>query len=139
MKRVLIVEDDQNELFTLTRVLERAGFEVTALSRGEDVLATLESAPHDLLITDLMMPGVDGLSIARLVAERHPELPIVLTSAFPMSRSQLDRLDVTGLHFLGKPLDLDRLLTLLGVARATTGVVPTVHLQPRTPGSHVRR
>ncbi len=124
MTRVLLVEDDDNERFTLTRVLERAGFEVTALSRGDNALEALASSPHDIVVTDLMMPGLDGLSLARRIAERYPDLPIVLASAFPMCRAQIDRLDVTGMHFLCKPLDIDRLLALLGKGRVTTSIVP---------------
>lgn len=124
MTRVLLVEDDDNERFTLTRVLERAGFEVTALSHGNNALDALAATPHDAVVTDLMMPGLDGLSLVRRIAERYPDLPLVLTSAYPMCRGQLDRLDVTGMHFLCKPLDIDRLLALLGRGRVTTSVVP---------------
>lgn len=113
MPRVLLVEDEDNERYTLTRVLERAGFQVTALPRGNDALDALDATPHDFVITDLMMPGLDGLTLARRIHEHFPKLPIVLTSAFPMGRAQLDRLDIHGAHFLGKPLDLDRLIAML--------------------------
>ncbi len=126
MPRVLLVEDDDNERFTLSRVLERAGFEVTALPRGDDALEVLAATPHDFVVTDLMMPGVDGVSLARRIAARYPELPIVLASAFPMCRAQIDRLDIHGMHFLCKPLDIDRLLALLGTGRLTTGALPIV-------------
>jgi DNA-binding response OmpR family regulator len=113
MMRVLLVEDDDNERFTLTRVLERAGFEVEALPRGAEALAALARHRCDAVITDLMMPGVDGLSLARRIHEQHPDLPIVFTSAFPMCRAQLDRLDIATAHFLAKPIDIDRLLAVL--------------------------
>ena len=124
MTRVLLVEDDDNERFTLTRVLERAGFEVTALSHGNNALEALAEAPHEAVVSDLMMPGVDGLSLVRRIAEHYPDVILVLTSAYPMCRAQLDRLDITGMHFLCKPLDIDRLLALLGKGRATTSMVP---------------
>lgn len=124
MTRVLLVEDDENERFTLSRVLERAGFEVTALSHGNNALEALAAAPHEAVVTDLMMPGVDGLSLVRRIAEHHPDITLVLTSAYPMCRAQLDRLDITGMHFLCKPLDIDRLLALLGKGRVTTSIVP---------------
>ncbi len=133
MTRVLLVEDDDNERFTLSRVLERAGFEVTALSHGNNALDVLAVTAHDAVITDLMMPGVDGLSLARRIAEHHPDLTLVLTSAYPMCRGQLDRLDVTGMHFLCKPLDIDRLLALLGKGRVTTSVIPAAGA-PNTEG-----
>lgn len=139
MARVLLVEDEDNERFTLTRILELAGFEVIPLPRGNDALEALEATPCDVVVTDMMMPGVDGVSLARRVAERYPDLPIVLTSAFPMGRAQLDRIDITNMHFLCKPLDIDRLLALLGRTRATTGVVPASSGTPSSPGASVTR
>ncbi len=131
MTRVLLVEDEDNERFTLTRVLERAGYEVTALPRGNDALDVLAATPCDVLVTDLMMPGIDGLSLARRVHERYPSLPIVLTSAFPMCRAQLDRLDIATARFLGKPLDLDRLLAVLHEHNAEAALVPPQELELR--------
>ena len=115
MKRILVVEDDENERFTLARVLERAGCTVVSLPRADNVLEALAEAPYDALITDMMMPGTDGVSLARSVAMKYPDMPIVLTSAFHLFRAQIERFDITRLHFVDKPIDLDRLLDLLGV------------------------
>jgi DNA-binding response OmpR family regulator len=113
MKNVLVVEDEESERFTLTRLLERSGFSVTALPRGDEVLARLSAADFDALLVDVMMPGTDGISIARQVSALYPRLPIVLTSAFHFFPGQIDRLDIANVHFLDKPLDVDKLLAFL--------------------------
>ncbi|MBI5514894.1 MAG: response regulator [Deltaproteobacteria bacterium] len=113
MKRLLLVEDEEHERFTLTRVLERAGFSVVALPDGEGVLPRLEAEDFDALLLDVMMPGADGISVARKVASVRPQLPIILVSAFHLFPGQLERLDLDRVYFLDKPLDLDRLLDVL--------------------------
>lgn len=137
MKRILIVEDDENERFTLARVLERAGCTVVSLPRADSVLAALAEAPYDALITDMMMPGTDGVSLARAVASRHPEMPIILTSAFHLFRAQVERFDITKLHFVDKPIDLDRLLDLLGV-KPVAGANDTPGKSPPPPSPMLR-
>lgn len=113
MKRLLIVEDEANERFTLARLLELAGYEVSALPDASGALARLQEGDWHALITDVMMPGLDGLSLAREVSQQLPALPIVLTSAFHLCTNQLDRLGIAQLYFLDKPLDLDQLLAFL--------------------------
>lgn len=119
---ILLIEDDDNERYTLTRVLERAGYTVVPLGRADDALGILSETTFHAVISDVMMPGTDGLSLARAIALAHPSLPIMLMSAFHLCKRQLDRLDVGTLRFFDKPLDLDRLLTVL---RAPTTTEPS--------------
>lgn len=113
MKRVLIVEDDANERFTLMRVLERVGYAVTAVSTAEEALAALPGAKFHAVVSDVMMPETDGVSLARDIAERAPGTPIILVSAFHLAPRQVDRMRIATLHFMDKPLDLPKLLALL--------------------------
>jgi len=113
MKRVLIVEDDANERFTLMRVLERVGYAVTAVSTAEEAIAALPGAKFHAVVSDVMMPETDGVSLARDIAERAPGTPIILVSAFHLAPRQVDRMRIATLHFMDKPLDLPKLLALL--------------------------
>lgn len=113
MKRVLIVEDDANERFTLMRVLERVGYEVVAVSTAEEAIAALPSGKFHAVVSDVMMPETDGVSLARAIAEREPGTPIILVSAFHLAPRQVDRIRIESLHFLDKPLDIDQLLKVL--------------------------
>lgn len=111
--KLLLIEDDDNERFTLARVLEHAGYEVVALSRADEALGLIDDGGFHAVVSDVMMPGTDGLSLARAIAAAHPDVPILLMSAFHLCKRQLDRLDVGKLFFFDKPLDIDRLLTVL--------------------------
>ena len=113
MKRVLIVEDDANERFTLSRVLERVGYAVTAVSTAEEAIAALPGVTFHAVVSDVMMPDTDGVSLARSIAERSPGTPVILVSACHIAPRQLDRMRIGALHFLDKPIDIPQLLAVL--------------------------
>jgi PAS domain S-box-containing protein len=80
--RILFVEDDEDQLLTIPRVLAQLGHEVTARGTADAALAVLAKAPEafDVVITDFDMPDVNGLELARRVAELVPTLPVILVS-----------------------------------------------------------
>ena len=86
---------------------------------GEAVGGTAEARggmarrSYDAVVSDVFMPGCDGLGFAREIAERCPGVPLVLMSAFPFPMRQVERLDIPRLRFLAKPVDLDALLAAL--------------------------
>lgn len=144
MKRVLIVEDDANERFTLMRVLERVGYAVTSVSTAEEALAALPGARFHAVVSDVMMPETDGVSLARDIAERAPGTPIILVSAFHLAPRQVDRMRIATLHFMDKPLDLPKLIALLEapsdapaercMCTVEEALVPTEEEPPRLTG-----
>lgn len=118
MTKLLLIEDEENERFTLARSLELSGFEVVAVGSAHEARDSLAAGPYDAVVSDVFMPGCDGLSFAREIASLVPGVPIVLMSAFPFSTSQVSRLDIPHLQFVPKPVDLDRLIaTLHGAAK----------------------
>ena len=82
MARILLAEDDGSLRGFLTRALERAGHEVTACENGDDAVDALEDGPWDLLLTDIVMPGADGIEVARIAASRQPGLRIMFITGF---------------------------------------------------------
>ncbi len=80
MARVLAVDDEAPILALTKRILEHAGHEVIEATGGEAALRMLGETEIDLLITDLVMPGLDGLELIRLVRQRLPHLPIIAVS-----------------------------------------------------------
>jgi len=63
LERILIVDDEENVCLLFKRILDKEGYEVECAASGEDALAKLEHRPFDLVITDLKMPGMDGLEL----------------------------------------------------------------------------
>ena len=81
-ERILIIDDEETLRESLGRLLTREGYDVTTTGTGEDALELTVSAIYDLIISDIFLPGIDGLEVLRKVRERQPDQLIVLMSAF---------------------------------------------------------
>jgi len=80
-RSVILCVDDENVPLILRRlVLEKSGFQVIPAASGAEALDILNAQPVDLVLTDLLMPGLNGLELARKIKERTPALPIILLS-----------------------------------------------------------
>jgi two-component system cell cycle response regulator CpdR len=82
MTRILLAEDDDSLRGFLARALERAGYQVRVCADGDAALEALDDGPYDLLLTDIVMPGVDGIEVAREAAAREPTLRIMFITGF---------------------------------------------------------
>jgi two-component system cell cycle response regulator CpdR len=70
MTHILLAEDDDSLRGFLARALERAGHQVRVCADGDEALEALDDGPYDLLLTDIVMPGTDGIEVARIAAAR---------------------------------------------------------------------
>ena len=82
MPRILLAEDDDSLRAFLSRALQRAGYDVTSCADGDEALAALDDHQWDLLLTDIVMPGVDGIEVARQAAARQADLRIMFITGF---------------------------------------------------------
>ena len=82
MARILLAEDDQEMRLFLAQSLRRAGHDVSAAEDGESAADALERQAFDLLLADVVMPGLDGLELAKRAARVSPELKIVFITGF---------------------------------------------------------
>lgn len=81
-QRILLAEDDDSMRAFLARALERAGYDVIAYDNGADAFARLKEEPFTLLLTDIVMPRMDGIELARRASELDPELKIMFITGF---------------------------------------------------------
>ena len=105
MARILLAEDDDSLRGFLARALERAGFEVTACADGEEAVQHLDT-PWDLLLTDIVMPGMDGIEVARQAAARDPSLRIMFITGFAAVALTVGERAPAGSKVLSKPIHL---------------------------------
>jgi two-component system cell cycle response regulator CpdR len=105
MPRILLAEDDDSLRGFLARALERAGYDVTACADGEEAAAVLDET-WDLLLTDIVMPGMDGIEVARLAAQRHPGLRIMFITGFAAVALTAGSRTPAGAKVLSKPIHL---------------------------------
>ena len=106
MRRILLAEDDDSLRAFLSRALQRAGYEVTACADGEEALAALDDHQWDLLLTDIVMPGVDGIELARRAAELDPDIKIMFITGFAAVALNADSAAPKHAKVLSKPIHL---------------------------------
>lgn len=116
-RRILVVEDDQDLLRLLTFNLEQEGFKVEGLSDGSLALAQLRRSMPDLLILDLMLPGMDGLEVCRQIrrSDRFVSLPILMLTARAEEADRVVGLELGGDDYVTKPFSLRELIARVRV------------------------
>ena len=113
MPRVLVVDEQASQARVMAIGLRIEGFDVETVATSAEALERLAAVPFELAIVDLMLPGTNGIQLARIVRERHPGTRVVLMSAYHLSERQLSRADCGAVGFVPKPLDLGELAQFL--------------------------
>ena len=81
-QRIILAEDDESMRGFLERALERAGYHVTSFANGQDAYEHLRTEPFTLLLTDIVMPQMDGIELAKRASELDPDLKIMFITGF---------------------------------------------------------
>src|SRR5262245_9505016 len=111
--RLLIVEDEAAVRDALVRALEKEGYELALAEDGAQALAATAHAPPDAIVLDVMLPGIDGLEVARrLRSDRNP-VPILMLTARGAVGDRVAGLDAGADDYLVKPFALEELLARL--------------------------
>ncbi|WP_118178815.1 response regulator [Paraburkholderia phosphatilytica] len=117
-RKVLLVDDDIRNLFSLSSALEHQGIHVQIARNGIEALDVLERVPDiDIVLMDVMMPGMDGIEATRRIraTPRLRKLPVIAITAKAMRDDQEQCLDAGASDYLAKPIDVDKLYSLLRV------------------------
>ena len=125
MARILIAEDDPAVRSFVLRALSHRGHQVTGVCDGVEALEALHGQDYELLITDIVMPGLDGIGLALRVARDRPELPVLLMTGFAAERQRAHNLDELICDVVTKPF------TLKEICDAAEDVM-AVHKPPTT-------
>jgi len=110
---ILIVEDEPQLLSLGEKILSRAGYKVILASSGEEAIQLMDDIQHpiDLLFTDVILPGIDGVDCARHFLKSHPEGTILFTSGYADDRLQATGLDIPNINLISKPYNAKALTT----------------------------
>jgi two-component system response regulator HydG len=111
--RVLIVDDQLSLAETLADGLSEHGYEGTALSSSEEAVRRLDSEKFDALVTDLRMPGLDGLELLRISRAAAPQRPVIVMTAYSAVESAIESIRQGAFHYLTKPFKVDELVLFL--------------------------
>jgi two-component system cell cycle response regulator CpdR len=110
MASILLAEDDSSLRSFLGRALERAGHEVRVCEDGFEAERALEDGPYDLLLTDIVMPGLDGIEVARRAAQLFPGMRIMFITGFAAVALSAGARAPEGSKVLSKPVHLRELV-----------------------------
>ncbi|MGW4729985.1 response regulator transcription factor [Streptomyces shenzhenensis] len=120
---VLLAEDDRAIRHALERALTLEGYEVTAVADGVEALAHAHRTPPDVLVLDVMMPGIDGLQVCRVLRAEGDRTPILMLTALVETADRIAGLDAGADDYVVKPFDVEEVFARLrALMRRTTPV-----------------
>ncbi|MEK7839167.1 MAG: response regulator, partial [candidate division NC10 bacterium] len=112
MGRVLVADDEDGLRWVLERGFRSAGYDVTAVKDGTAALREAEAQPFDLVIVDVRMPGMDGLTLLGHLRTLRPEAQVVIMTAHGTMETAIQAMQRGAYDYLAKPFDLDEVLLL---------------------------
>jgi len=107
--QVLVVEDDDSFREVILGSLKKPERDISAKKNGKEAIQALQSHPFDLAISDLMMPGADGMEVLREAKKRNPDCVVILITGYASLDSALDAIRGGAYDYLRKPFKLDQL------------------------------
>ena len=135
---VLLAEDDRAIRHALERALTLEGYRVTAVADGVEALAQAHRTPPDVLVLDVMMPGIDGLQVCRVLRAEGDRTPILMLTALVETQDRIAGLDAGADDYVVKPFDVEevfaRLRALLRRTSENNGTPAPVDVPRQSPG-----
>jgi len=104
---VWVIDDDRSIRWVLERALTKAGMAVTGFANGIGIMESLRRERPDVIVSDIRMPGIDGLDLLRRLTSEHPDLPVIIMTAHSDLDSAVSAFDGGAFEYLPKPFDLD--------------------------------
>ncbi len=130
--RLLVVDDEPNIRELLSASLRYAGFDVATAADGQQALALAESFRPDLLVLDVMMPGLDGFGVVRRMRQNGRHTPVLFLTARDGAEDKVSGLTLGGDDYVTKPFSLDEVIARIrAVLRRTTGAQQAAAEAPR--------
>jgi nitrogen regulation protein NR(I) len=131
---ILLIEDDASLATSIARALIGEGYEVQTALRGEDGLAQAKTGEFDVVITDLRLPGMDGMAVVRQLHEVKPRLPIILMTAFGTTATAIEATKRGAFDYLVKGFEIEQLITAVEKAVASARLVKSAVVLGDAPG-----
>ncbi len=110
---ILIVDDEKNTLSGLEKFLEGQHYDVLTAEKAEDALRLIDKERPDIILTDIRMPGMDGMTLLEKVKATHPEVTVILLTAYGTVENAVKAMKTGAFHYLMKPVNLEELEFLI--------------------------
>lgn len=112
-KRILIVEDEDNTRHALAKLLVREGFLVECVSNGCEALNYLSRQPVNLIVTDIKMPRMDGITFLRELNKNFPKSNVIMITAYGGVESYLEAMNLGAFEYINKPVRIEELKLIM--------------------------
>ena len=110
MKKLLIVDDDRSLLSYLESELREVGFSVKSSDNGADAIVTAAEEEFDLILLDMLMPGLDGIQVVRVLRKISPHIPVIGLTGY-VGRGYMSQAQSLGVSLLTKPIEIQTLIS----------------------------
>lgn len=113
MNKILIVDDDQELRSALAEILQEAGYLTDEASSGGESLNKIRSADFDIMVLDMMMPGMDGMEVLSEVKKARPKMKVIMMTAFATVNNAVDAVKKGASDYLCKPFKIEEILAVI--------------------------
>ena len=113
MKPVWIVDDDRSIRWVFEKALSREGIDHSSFASAQEALDALDAGPPEVLVSDIRMPGPSGLELLQTVRQKHPEVPVIVMTAYSDLDSAVAAFQGGAYEYLPKPFDVDQAVELI--------------------------
>lgn len=127
--RILYVEDDDTLGYITSENLERKGYEVKLSQDGESALQLFRSEPFDICLLDIMLPKLDGFTLARMIRKENEEIPIIFISAKSLTEDKIEGLLLGADDYIVKPFNIEELTLKIEVFLRRSRVIKSTPLE----------
>lgn len=110
---VWVVDDERSIRWVLDKALSQAGMTVTCYESGEPLLEDIDHCPPDAIITDIRMPGIDGIDLLKRIKAGHPELPVIIMTAHSDLDSAVTSIQAGAFEYIPKPFEVDEAVAVV--------------------------
>lgn len=110
---ILVADDEKNTRVGLSKFLESLGYDSEVAQSGDEALRKVEKDRPDILLTDIRMPGMDGITLLEKVRAKYPEISVILLTAYGTVENAVRAIKIGAFHYLVKPVNLEELESLI--------------------------
>lgn len=113
LKSILIVDDEENARLGLTKLLAKEGFSVASVGNGFEALQYLKDNKPHVVVTDINMPGMNGLTFLRELNRLYPGIDVIMITAFGEIESYIEAMNLGAFEYINKPVNVEDLKKIL--------------------------
>lgn len=119
--KALLVDDEEDFVSTLAERLRLRGIEAQTAANGEEALQSIDTDPPQVVLLDLLMPGLGGLEVLRRIVRKHPQIKVILLTGRGSTREGIEGIRLGASDFLMKPVKIEELIQKMSEALQATG------------------